>query len=219
MSAVLDALLRAKVLSVIRDASSDSIVSVAEALVSGGIYCLEVTLDSASEKNAEDALKSVAILNREFGDSITLGAGTVLTTENVRKAAQAGATYIVSPDANEAVIKETKRLGLVSLPGAMTPTEIMSAWEWGADVVKLFPASFLGLDYIKAIKAPIRHVPLFAVGGVNQHNACDFLDAGCAGIGAGSNLVNKKLIDSKDYATIRAIAVEYAAAIEKWSAK
>ena len=213
MSPVLETLLREKVLAVIRDAGSDSIIPIVKALTEGGIICVEVTLDSSSEANTEDALKSISILSKEFGDSIALGAGTVLSVENARAAALAGARYIVSPDANEAVIKETKRQGLISVPGAMTPSEILSAWNWGGDIIKLFPASFLGTDYIRAIKAPIRHVPLFAVGGVNQRNARQFLDAGCAGVGAGSNLVNKKLIDAGDYLTMKATAKEYVLAV------
>ena len=212
MNATLEMLLHRKVLAVIRDVSSDSIIPLVWALTDGGVGCVEVTLDSASEENTEDALQSISKLDKEFGDMITLGAGTVLSPNNVRRAAQAGARYIVSPDSNEEVIKETKSLGLVSVPGAMTPTEILRAWEWGADIIKLFPASVLGYDYIKAIKVPIRHIPLFAVGGVNQHNAREFLEAGCDGIGAGSYLINKKLIDAKDYFAIRTIAKEYAMA-------
>ena len=209
MDNTLNMILDKRIVAVIRDVSSGQILPTAEALIGGGIVCLEVTFDSGSKERSEDTLQSIALLKKEFGGDIALGAGTVLTVENVREAAQAGAAYIVSPGADEAVIGETKKQGLIAVPGALTPTEILTAWGWGADIVKLFPASVQGTEYVKAIRGPIRHIPLFAVGGVEAGNAKGFLEAGCAGICAGSNLVNTRWIAAGDYGAIRKLAQEY----------
>jgi len=149
------------------------------------------------------------MIKNHFGDSIAVGAGTVLTVENVRQAAEAGAQYMISPNTDEAVIKETKNLGLVSIPGAMTPTEVVSAYNMGADIVKLFPAAVLGLGYVKALLSPISHIPITAVGGINAQNAQSFIDAGCVGVSVGGNLVNKKFIEAGDFEAIKKLAQEY----------
>ena len=209
MKATLDFLLDKRIIAVIRGISSRHILSTGQALVDGGIVCLEVTFDASSEERSEDTLQSLALLKKEFGDGIALGVGTVLREQHVRDAAQAGATYIVSPDADRNVITETVKLGLVSVPGAMTPTEILNARRWGADVVKLFPVASLGAEYIRSIRAPISHVPLFAVGGVNPENAGSFLEAGCAGISAGSNLVDAKKISAGNFSAITKLAEAY----------
>ena len=119
--------------------------------------------------------------------------------ELVELAASAGAKYIISPDVNVDVIRRTRELGMVSLPGAMTPTEVMTAHNAGADFVKLFPVGNLGIPYVKAIRAPISHVKLLAVGGVNEDNVADFLHAGLVGAGVGGNLANKKWIEAGEY--------------------
>jgi 2-dehydro-3-deoxyphosphogluconate aldolase/(4S)-4-hydroxy-2-oxoglutarate aldolase len=209
MKKTLGIILEKRIIAVIRGISSAHVASTAEALVDGGIVCLEVTFDAGSREKSEDALRSIAMLKQAYGDGIALGAGTVLTAQQARDAAQAGAAYIISPDANREVIEETVKLGLVSMPGAMTPTEILGAWRWGADAIKLFPVSSLGLEYIRSVKAPINHIPLFAVGGVNPDNARCFLEAGCAGVSAGGNLVDKRLIEAGDYGAIRSLAQAY----------
>ena len=122
-----------------------------------------------------------------------------MTTDEVHMAADASAAFIISPDTNTQVIEETKKLGLVSIPGAMTPTEIVRAYDAGADFVKVFPASVLGVDYIKAVKGPLRHIPLIAVGGINKDNAAAFLSAGVAALGIGGNLVDRKALLSGDF--------------------
>ena len=138
-----------------------------------------------------------------------IGAGTVMTAEQVAVAAEAGAEYMISPDTSEAVIKATLAAGAVSIPGALTPTEVAVAYGYGADFVKLFPAGELGLSYIKAIRAPLAHIPMLAVGGVNENNLSAFLDAGLAGVGVGSNIVDKKLIEKGDFAALTALALRY----------
>lgn len=198
-----------KIIAIIRGISSEYIINTVQALKDGGITCAEVTFSAKSEEISKDTLKSIAMVKEHFGDSVAIGAGTVLTPEDVQKAAQAGAEYMISPNSNEAVIKETKKLGLISIPGAMTPSEIVNAYEWGADIVKLFPAASLGLGYIKALLGPINHIPVTAVGGIDASNAQSFLDIGCIGVGVGGNLVNKKLIEAGDFETVKKLAQEY----------
>lgn len=129
-------------------------------------------------------------------------------------AADAGARYIISPDVNPALIAETKRLGLTSLPGAMSPTEIVTAWNAGADAVKVFPIGDLGVGYLKAIRAPLSHIPLIAVGGVNERNCADFLRAGAIGVGVGGQLVNREWIDAGEFYKIASLAGKIAQAAQ-----
>jgi 2-dehydro-3-deoxyphosphogluconate aldolase/(4S)-4-hydroxy-2-oxoglutarate aldolase len=145
---------------------------------------------------------------REFPDS-HIGAGTVLTETQVIKAASAGAKFIISPDTNPAVIQKTKALGLISMPGALTPTEASLASRSGADFVKLFPIGSLGKDYLKAIKAPLSNVRFLAVGGVDVSNARDYMSAGAVGIGIGSGIASAALIKSGDFAKITEQARRY----------
>jgi len=209
MGNTLNMILESKIIAIVRGISSERIVPTVGALMDGGITCVEVTFSAKSQEESKDTLRAISMLKKEFGDAIALGAGTVLTPQNVRDAASAGATYMISPNAGETVIKETKKLGLVSIPGAMTPTEIITAWNYGADIVKLFPAATLGLKYIGAIRGPITHIPMTAVGGINAQNAQSFLDIGCAGVSVGGNLVSKKLIEAGDYQAITKLALEY----------
>lgn len=190
----LDTILETKVIAIVRGIGGEHICALAEAIRAGGLKCLEVTFDHSAAGGAEETLRSIRLLRKTLGEAMSIGAGTVMTAEEVRRAAEAGAGYIISPNVDEAVIRETKRLGLVSIPGAMTPTEAAAAWNLGADLVKLFPAGVLGVDYIKALKAPLRHIPVTAVGGVTPQNAGAFLAAGCAGVGAGGNLVSRRLV-------------------------
>ena len=152
----------------------------------------------SESKNDADFEKACA-LTEEFGDKMLFGAGTVTSVELVELTHAHGGKYIISPDTNVDVIKRTVELGMVSLPGAMTPTEVMTAHAAGADFVKLFPAGDLGVSYLKAIRAPISHVKLMAVGGVNESNAADFLKAGAVGLGIGGNLAKKAWIDAGEF--------------------
>ena len=128
------------------------------------------------------------------------------SVELVELAASAGAKYIISPDTNIDVIKRTRELGLVSMPGALTPTEILTAYNNGADFVKLFPIANLGPAYVKAVRAPISHVPMMAVGGVNETNLREYLDLGMCGAGIGGNLVNKKWVENGEFEKITEVA-------------
>ena len=209
MKKVMEMIKKEKIVAIIRGIHSDYMVDTVKALVDGGIHCVEVTFNANSKEDSLDTLVSIRKIKEHFGDQVAVGAGTVLTVENVVDAYEAGATFMISPNTNEEVIKKTKELGMISIPGAVTPTEIITAYEMGADIVKLFPAATLSLGYIKAVTGPINHIPLTAVGGVNAENAKDFIDAGCAGVSVGSNLVNKKLIEAGKFDEITALAKEY----------
>ena len=140
---------------------------------------------------------------------------TVMSVDQVHQAVEAGAEYMISPNVNEAVIRETKKLDKVSIPGAMTPTEAAFAYECGADIVKLFPAGLLGAAYIKAVKAPLKHIPVTAVGNVNVENCAEFLKAGAVGVGVGGSLVSAKLVDEGRFDEITATAKAYVEALAR----
>lgn len=198
-----------KIIAIIRGVSSDKIINTVQALKDGGISCVEVTFNAKDDEASKDTLKSISMIKEYFADSVAVGAGTVLTANDVKMAANAGAEFMISPNTKMEVIWQTKRLELVSIPGAVTPSEIINAHDLGADIVKLFPAAALGLDYIKALTGPINHIPFTAVGGINAENANDFIKAGCVGVSVGGNLVNKKLIEAGDFQSITKLAKGY----------
>lgn len=198
-----------KVIAIVRGIHSDDIIDLAKAMMAGGIRCIEVTFNPADKDGSPDTLRSIARLKTTFGDALAVGAGTVLTPENVRRAKDAGAQYIISPNADKAVIEKTKELGMLSIPGALSPSEAVEAYAWGADIVKLFPAGALGVGYIKAVASPLNHIPFTAVGGVNAGNMKDFIAAGCIGVGVGGNLVNKKLVEAGEWEKITQEAAAY----------
>ncbi len=211
---VLDKILDSKIIAIVRGIHSSVIVSLADAMLKGGVCCIEVTFDQSSKENAEDTLVSIAKIRETFGDKVCVGAGTVMNVEQVKSASAAGAQYIISPNVNEDVIRETKKLGKISIPGAMTPTEAVQAYSYGADIVKMFPAGVLGPAYIKAIKAPLKHIPVIAVGGVNVENCAEFIKAGAVGVGVGGNLVSAKLVDEGKFDEITAVAKAYVQALK-----
>ena len=193
---IIRAIEQEKVIAIIRGVEAKMCIRVTEALYTGGIRLAEVTFNQKDPASFENTAQIINAIVHKFGEQLLVGAGTVTTPELVELAARAGANYIISPDMNPAVIHRTRELGLVSIPGAMTPTEVLTAHREGADFVKLFPAAVLGILYVKAVKAPISHVRLIAVGGVDEKNAVDFLRAGMSGVGIGGNLVNQNWIES-----------------------
>lgn len=209
----LEAIMETKVIAIVRGIPSTQICDLAGAILAGGLRCLEVTFDHSSKGGIEETLRSIRLLSERFENEIEVGAGTVMTAEEVNLAKEAGAGYIISPNADEAVIRETRRLELVSIPGAMTATEAACAWSWGAHIVKLFPAGILGPEYIKALRGPLGHIPFTAVGGVTPQNTPDFLRAGCVGVGVGGNLVSAKLVSEGKLDEITNTARAYAQAV------
>ena len=194
-----------KVIAICRKIYGEELMLLAEALEKGGIRLIEVTFDHNDPEAELKTARAVALLKSKF-PGLSVGAGTVLTPRQVEIVCDNGAQFIVSPNASADVIKRTVELGLVSIPGAMTPTEILMAHDFGAHFVKLFPAAALGIPYLKSIRAPINHVDLIATGGIGAENLAPFLSAGCAGAGIGGSLCDKTLIASGQGAAITALA-------------
>ena len=149
------------------------------------------------------------MLCKHFDNRMLIGAGTVLTKKQVELTKQAGGSFIISPNTNSSIIKYTIANEMVSIPGALTPSEVELAYEYGADFVKLFPVTSLGINYVKAIRAPLSHIPLLAVGGIDLYNIKDYFKAGICGIGIGSNIVDKKLLAKNDWDGITDLARQY----------
>ena len=208
MNNTLEQIKKGKIIAIVRGISSEKIVALAKALNDGGIKCIEVTFDQSSPEGIEETVRSIKLLS-EMDEDICVGAGTVMSTEQVRMAHDAGARYIISPNANAEVIKETKRLEMVSIPGAFTASEAAYAYDCGADIIKIFPGGLLGTAYIKALKAPLSHIPFTAVGNINQNNCAEYIKAGCVGFGVGGSLVSKTLVNEGRFDVITATAKEY----------
>ena len=199
-SRVLNLILEKKIITIVRGTYGDDLRKLAHALYDGGIRFMEVTFDQKDPDCIAKTAGAISMLNAEFaGCDFYAGAGTVLTKEQVKAAFDAGASYIISPNTNPEVIRYTKELGLVSIPGAMTPTEILFAHDCGADIVKLFPAATLGLKYVKDILEPISHVAILATAGITEENFAEFLKPGLKGAGISGRLTDKKLIAAGDW--------------------
>lgn len=209
MNKTLERIKREKVIAIVRGVALHNIIPTVQALVDGGISCVEVTFNQSDLESSKETLENIATIKNHFKDRVLLGAGTVMSQQNVEDAYKAGATYIISPNINYDVIAKTKELGLVSIPGAMTPTEAVNAYEAGADIIKLFPAGDLGVSYIKSICSPLNHIPFVAVGGINEKNIDSFLKAGVIGVGVGGNLVNRKYIEEGSFIEITKLAEKY----------
>lgn len=210
---VKETLIQSKLIAISRGVKAESIGKTAEILLSRGICCMEITFDHASPEGYANTLSCMDALSAVPG--LLVGAGTVLTIEDVLSARQHGAKYIISPNVDRAVIEKTKQLGLVSIPGAMTPTECVSAVSWGADLVKLFPAASLGLGYFKAIRGPLGHIPFVPTGGITPENAGDYLKAGAVAFGIGSNLISASKINAGDFSSLAESADAFVKAVSR----
>ena len=202
-----------KIIAIIRDVDKEKIIPLVAALIDGGVYFIETTFTQGSDDL--ETYQKIKILTDTFKGKAYIGAGTVLTERQVEIVKEAGGKFIISPNVDEAVIKKTKELGLISMPGALTPTEIVTAVSYGADFVKLFPASNMGAGYIKAIKEPLSKVKLLVVGGINTENIKEFLKIGVCGFGIGSNIIDKKMLVEDDYAGITVLAKKYVECVKK----
>lgn len=211
---ILNQLKESGIFAVVRNSTVDNIVPICESLVEGGINCIEITAETPN---------IVAIIEKavnEVGDKILIGAGTVLDPETARSVISAGAQFIVSPTLNLETIKVTKRYGVVSIPGAFTPTEILTAYEHGADMIKVFPANVVGPSYVKNIHGPMPGIPIVLTGGINLDNLEEYVTSGAVGVGLGSNLVNpSKLNSEEDYKALIEQARRYADAYKAAKAK
>ena len=212
---VVEELKRTRLMVLARGVPKDVLVKGVAAIREAGVTVFESTFDHRLANCAAENAEKIAALKAAFGATMKIGAGTVLSVEEVRAAHDAGAEFIVSPDSDPEVIAETKRLGMVSIPGAMTPSEIKRAWALGADVVKLFPADDLGYHYIQNLKGPLPHIPLMATGGVNPDTIPEFLSRGILAVGTGITVFRPDLVKAEDYEGIKALAAAHIEAIRK----
>lgn len=201
------------IVAIIRARSGEQLVNVAQALYEGGIDVIEVTF------TVPGVLDIISAVRRELGNRILLGAGTVLDPESARAALLAGAEFIVSPSVNVDVIRMCRRYDKVVMPGAFTPTEVVAAWEAGADVVKVFPADVAGPPYLKALHGPLPQVRLLPTGGVDLSTLPAFLKAGACAVGLGGALVEKDAVETGDMGRIRSLAEQYVALVRKTRAE
>ncbi|MBO4306274.1 MAG: bifunctional 4-hydroxy-2-oxoglutarate aldolase/2-dehydro-3-deoxy-phosphogluconate aldolase [Clostridia bacterium] len=186
-----------KLIAIARGLYGSKLIEASLALYRGGVRAFEVTFEQ--DKSIGITTDAISRLTENLPADAVIGAGTVLSRSQVDEARNAGARFIISPNTDKAVIELTKQSGMVSIPGAMTPTEIVNAHTYGADIVKLFPAGVLGLEYFKAVRAPLAHIPLAAVAGITINNIRDFYNAGAVAFGISSTLYNKKSIAESDY--------------------
>lgn len=200
-----------KIVAVIRAENGDLLVDVAESLLAGGVEVMEVTF---TVPRAARVLEKVA---DRLGSRILLGAGTVLDTETCRAAILAGAEFIVSPAVNVSVIELCKRYSKVVMPGALTPTEVVTAWQAGADIVKIFPSEITGPKYLKALHGPLPHIRLMPTGGVNLDTAAEFLRCGACALGIGSSLVDPKVVAAGDLKKIENLARQFVQIVKDFS--
>ncbi len=199
----LSRIINSGVVAVLRAPNGEILADVAEALLAGGVEAIEVTF---TVPGAHRVIEQVA---DRLGNKILLGAGTVLDPETARIALLAGAEYIVTPTVNLKVIELCRRYDKAILPGALTPTEVLTAWEAGADIVKIFPSELTGPGYLKALRGPLPQVRVMPTGGVNLQTAADFLRAGACALGIGGSLVEPKAVANRDMARIESLARQY----------
>ena len=194
------------IIAIIRGFEPDVCLRLAEAYANGGINMVEVTFNQKAPETWKDTAAAIRSIKDHFAGAVKVGAGTVLTEEQLRICEDAGGEYMVTPNVNTARIRKCAADGLMAMPGAMTPTEAVEAYDAGATYVKLFPAGILGPDYVKAVKAPLSHIPFLAVGGIGPDNIGDFMKAGCVGAGVGGNLTNREWISDGEWDKITATA-------------
>ncbi|MBA9084892.1 2-dehydro-3-deoxyphosphogluconate aldolase/(4S)-4-hydroxy-2-oxoglutarate aldolase [Fontibacillus solani] len=203
----LDKLMNSGIVAVVRRLPRDKVQRITDALVAGGVEALEITVDS------DGAFEIIPMLKERYDKHVLVGAGTVLNAKVAEKAIQAGADFIFSPILDEETIKITNHYGRISIPGVMTPTEIAKGYEWGADMLKIFPGSSLGVNYIKEVSAPLTGIPMMPTGGVTLDNVAQFIKAGAAAVGLGSSLLDKAAIADRRYGDITELAQKFRSAI------
>lgn len=196
------------VCAIVRGTKSENACKIADALLAGGVKVIEVTF------NTPGAAEMIKELSVKYKGKMLVGAGTVLDPETARVAIMAGASFVLSPSLNIEVLRMCQRYSVLPVPGITTPTEAITAWENGANVVKVFPAGALGADYIKQMKGPFSQIEMMAVGGVNLNNIKDFIKAGASSVGLGSDLVDKKIVEAGDFDELTRRATNFINAVK-----
>lgn len=197
------------IIAIMRAQSSDQLIAAADAIRAGGVRVIEVTMTTPG------ALSVITAATKKYGNEVLFGAGTVLDAETARAAILAGAGFIVAPTLNLDVIRLCNRYSVPVMPGCATPTEMLTAWEAGADMIKLFPADVGGPDLIKAILAPLPQLQIVPVGGVDLNTAAAFIRKGAVALGVGGSLINQKLLDSGDMAELSRRATAFIDEVKK----
>lgn len=202
-------LVQAGIIAVVRAPETSLVLPLSEALVAGGVIAIEITMTTPN------AFQAIQMARQHFGDRAIIGVGTVLDWATTQSAIQAGAQFVVSPIARVELTQLAHQANCPIMLGAYTPTEAQKVHESGADFVKLFPADGLGIGYIKALRAPLPHLRIVPTGGVDLHNAADFIQAGCAALGVGSSLVSSTLLREKNWPELTRLAAQFAEAVQK----
>ena len=205
----LQAILDCGVVAVVRGESAEPVIKAIDAVLEGGVPVVEVTF------TVPDALEIIRQLARDLSDSVVLGAGTVLDAQTARNAIAAGAQFIVSPNLNLDVVRTAIARGKVVIPGALSPTEVVAAWQAGADLIKIFPANVMGPRYLRDLHGPLPQVQFVPTGGIDLGNAADYIKAGAAALGVGSSLIDKNLIAAGDWEALTDRAQRFTEVIKK----
>jgi 2-dehydro-3-deoxyphosphogluconate aldolase/(4S)-4-hydroxy-2-oxoglutarate aldolase len=206
---ILDQIESTGVVAIIRAAGSGELIDVVHALREGGLTCIEVTMTTPK------ALEVIKAAREKVGEAAAIGVGTVLDAETARAAILAGAQFVVAPITDLPTIEVCKRYSVPVMPGALTPTEIVRAWQAGADFVKVFPTGSLGSQYISDLRGPLPHIKMIPTGGITLENAADFIKAGAVALGIGSALVRKDWLKKQDFAAIRTAAGQWLQAVKQ----
>ncbi|RPF54317.1 bifunctional 4-hydroxy-2-oxoglutarate aldolase/2-dehydro-3-deoxy-phosphogluconate aldolase [Aquisalibacillus elongatus] len=193
----LEMLKQTGMIAVLRRVPKERLFPLVDTLISSGVNVLELTVDS------EDAFKSIQQLNKQYGDRALVGAGTVVSIDEAQQALEAGSKFIFSPSYNEEVVRLTNQSNAISIPGVLTPTEIVQAHHTGADAVKIFPASAVGPSYLKDLKGPLGHIPMIPTGGVDIENTAAYIKNGAVAVGVGGSLIDREAIQQSDMEKIK----------------
>lgn len=212
---VIEKIISEKIIAIVRGYTLDQCIKLASALCAGGVHMMEVTFPQEDRKGMEETAERIKALKKELGDRMEFGAGTVTSVEMVKMAHEAGASFIISPNTDESVIKATLENDMVSVPGAFTPTEIKHAYDCGADFVKVFPVNMFGPKYIKTVRAPLSQVRLMAVGGVTEKDINDYFKAGACSAGVAGCLFNKEWIENGNWNLITEAAEKLVKTVEQ----
>lgn len=206
---VIQKIIDEKVVAIVRGIYDEDCLNLAKALCKGGIKLMEVTFDQKSAEERQRTADTIRLLTEKLGDVMGFGAGTVTTVEMVQQAKEAGAQFIISPDTNLDVIKATVALDMVSIPGALTPTEMLQAHWAGADFIKVFPANQMGPAYFKTVAAPVSQVRMLAVGGINGETVLEYKKAGAVGFGVAGCLFKPQWVKDGQWDTITNATAEF----------
>jgi 2-dehydro-3-deoxyphosphogluconate aldolase/(4S)-4-hydroxy-2-oxoglutarate aldolase len=207
--ALLERMKAGGIVAIMRHTEASLAIEAADALLRGGVEVVEVTLNTAG------ATTMIRDLVAHFGDRMVIGAGTVLSPNGVDQALAAGARFVVAPNTDAKVIGLCNQRNVPVVPGAFTPSEVVTAWQLGADLVKVFPVSSVGPRYLRDLRGPLPHIPLVPTGGITADNAADFIRAGAVALGAGSDLVDKAVVDRRDFAELERRARAFSDAVAR----